>query len=98
MAIPPDADMIESGRERRREFLVTISSSTELRSPVCKRKLRSNVDPQLFDLAVQAGEAELQAFGGFAFVGPLAEHAGDVQLFVVPQRRSQVVCVGERLS
>src|SRR5712691_8636994 len=90
---------LDAGVGRRRgpdhSSFVILSSLGISSFDICRR---SDINAQLFDLAVQAGETELQAFGGFAFVGPLAEHAGDVQLFVVPQRRSQVVSVGKRLS
>ena len=52
------------------------------------RPCPSQIQSQLFDLAIQARQAQAQALGGFAFVGPLAEHAADVQPFVVPQGRA----------
>ena len=76
---------------------IYVSIPIEWRAASSRSTPRSQFNPQFFDFAVQAGEAELQPFGSFAFVGPLAEDSRNVQSFVVPQRGAEVVGIRQRL-
>jgi|GEM_PF-2842675 len=43
------------------------------------------LDLKFFDFAIQAGESQLESFGGFLLIRALLEDSCDVQTFVVPQ-------------
>ena len=57
-----------------------------------------DVQTQVFDFSVEAGEAQAQAFGGLAFIGPLPQDSADVQFFVMPEGRAEVVGVGQEFA